>query len=166
MITKEIIQKYVFNKPEPLYFIWGLGLITFIFMIMLVSVTFLENESLIIGFIASGILIGISLTITKNIFFPIGIILIYNLTITFQRTEMFGFTTDLFETIIRSIGDALFIVFVVYWVVICSQYVLAKIKRLSNPKDEPVTTNKFILGSIIAGFLYGTFMVIQMVSKN
>lgn len=131
---------------------------------MLASTTFLENELLLLGFIGSGIMVGLSLTLTKNIFFPIGIILIYNLTVTIQQSLLEHISSiTLFETIFRSIGDALFIVFVIYYIVTLSQYILAKIKRLENPKDEPVTTNKFILGSIVSGFLYGIFMVISTV---
>lgn len=166
MITKETIQKYAFNKPTVNNFLFGIIIVSAVFVIMML-VSHLENEFLFIGFIAGGILIGISLSLTRNIFFPIGVILVYNLTITIQRGLIFGTSaTEIFETVIRSIGDALFIVFVVYWVVIFSQYILATIKRLSTPKDEPVTMTKFIIGSIVAGFLYGTMMVIVTVSKN
>lgn len=162
MITKEIIQKYAFNKPTVNNFLFGFVVVVSVFLIMIATTTFLENEFLVIGFIGGGVLIGLSLSLTKNIFFPMGVILVYNLAITLQIGQMFGGTpaTVIFETVIRSIGDALFIAFVVYWVVIFSQHILATIKKLSTPKDEPVTTTKFIIGSIVAGSLYGIMMVI------
>jgi len=164
LITKKTIQQYAFNKPDIRYIIYTIPLLLGIFVLMLASTTFLENELLLLGFIGSGIMVGLSLTLTKNIFFPIGIILIYNLTVTIQQSLLEHISSiTLFETIFRSIGDALFIVFVIYYIVTLSQYILAKIKRLENPKDEPVTTNKFILGSIVSGFLYGIFMVISTV---
>jgi len=164
MITKKTIQQYAFNKPDIRCIIYTIPLLLGIFVLMLASTTFLENELLLLGFIGSGIMVGLSLTLTKNIFFPIGIILIYNLTVTIQQSLIEHISSiTLFETIFRSIGDALFIVFVIYYIVTLSQYILAKIKRLQNPKDEPVTTNKFILGSIVSGFLYGIFMVISTV---
>lgn len=161
MITKETIQKYVFNKPKVNEFLSGLMIIVAVFFTMFFSVTFLENELLFIGFIASGILIGLSLSLTKNIFFPIGIIIIYNLIITIQSALTPITPTEIFVSIFRSTGDALFIAFVVYWVVVLSQSVLIYLKKLEKQSDEPITMNKFIIGSIVSGFLYGLMMMIQ-----
>lgn len=163
-ITKETLQKYVFKNPKPVEFIYGVLIVTGIFAVMLFTTTFLENESLLVGFIIGGILIGISLSITRNIFFPIGIIMIYNLTLVFLINALDNISLELlFTTITRSIADGLFISFVVYWVVITSQFILKFIKKLETPSDEPVTIKKFLLGSVIAGTLYGIFMVIQTV---
>jgi len=162
MITKETIQKYVFNKPKTHEIIFGLVSLQVVFTIMLISATFLSDELLLIGFISAGIIIGISLSLTKNIFFPILVVLSYNLTVIFFRNTFSSINLiDVFETIFRSIGDALFIVFVLYWVVIFSQYILAYFKNI-RIKDEPITMNKFLLGSIVSGFLYGLMMVIQI----
>lgn len=172
MITKKDLQKYVFNNPNDWEFIYGILTLVGIFALMIFSSMFLENEFLLVSFIGGGILIGVSLSLTKNIFFPIGIILIYNLSLTVIQgnVESFSGTTyelfmglNIFPVIFRSIGDALFISFVVYYVVFTSQFVLKLIKKLETQADEPITNKKFLLGSIIAGSLYGIMMMIQNV---
>lgn len=164
MITKKDLQKYVFNNPTQSEYTFGLLTLMMIYALMLTTSTFLENELLLVGFIGGGILIGVSLSLTKNIFFPIGIILIYNLSLTFLNNPLDNISIELlFTTIVRGIGDALFISFVVYWVVFTSQFVLKFIKKLESPADEPITNKKFLLGSIIAGTLYGILMMIQNV---
>ena len=163
-ITKETLQKYVFKNPSHVELIYGILIVTGIFAVMIFTTTFLENELFLVGFITGGILIGISLSITRNIFFPIAIILIYNLTVLFSNNTLDNISLELlFTTIARSIADGLFISFVVYWVVITSQFILKFIKKLETPSDEPITIKKFLLGSVIAGTLYGVLMVIQTV---
>ena len=162
MIKKKDLQKYVFNNPTDWEFIFGILTVVGIFALMIFSSTFLENELLLVGFIGGGILIGVSLSLTRNIFFPIGIILTYNLTLTFLNNPLDNISIELlFTTIVRGIGDALFISFVVYWVVFTSQFVLKFIKKLEILNEEPITNKKFLLGSIIAGSLYGILMMIQ-----
>ncbi len=172
MISKQSLQKYVFRNPTDWEFIFGMLTVVGIFELMIFSSMFLENELLLVGLIGGGILIGVSLSLTKNILFPIGIILIYNLSLTVIQGNIQSFTGTTYElfmglnilqVIFRSIGDGLFISFVVYWVVFMSQSVLKFIKKLETVDDEPVTNKKFLLGSIIAGSLYGILMMIQNV---
>ncbi len=164
MITKQTLKQYAFNNPDTKNVIYTIPLLWGIFTLMLVSRLFLDNELLLLGFIGSGILVGLSLTLTKNIFFPIGIVLFYNLTIEIEQSIIEPvLVTSLFETSLRSIGDALYIVFVVYWVVTFAQFFSAKIKKLEHIKDEPITNNKFIIGSIVSGILYGVIMGISTV---
>lgn len=159
MITKNTIQKYVFNSPKSSEVIFVIPIIVSIFGIMIASVEFLSGELLLLGFITSGFLVGISLSVTRNILFPIITVLFYNLTITIQL-GMYK-PEQIFEVIIRSTGDALFISFTIYWVAVFSQYVLAKVKKLQKPSDEPITIKKFVIGSIFGGILYGLFMVVS-----
>lgn len=162
MITKAIIKKYALNKPTSIEVSIGVGITMGIFISMLASVIFLQEYYLLVGFIVGGILIGLSLSFTKNIFFPIGIIIAYNLVLTFSNNP-FGLVSAelLFTTISRGIADALFVCFIVYWVVCSCQYIIAGFKKFEKVSDELPTMKKFIFGSIIAGFIYGVLMVIQ-----
>lgn len=160
MISKETIKKYVLNNPSDKEFIYGFTCFVGVFAIMLIAVNLLEGSLLLIGFIIGGILIGLSLTFTKNIFFPIAIILSYNFSIVFINDPIH--IELVFTTVTKGIGDALFLSFVVYWIVAISQYIISWFKKIKT-SEEPITTKKFILGSVIAGFIYGILMIIQSV---
>ena len=163
MISKQIIQKYVFNKPTTTDFLVGIAILISIFVIEFLITTFSNDNEIImmIGFIDAGFLVGVSLAKTKNILFPIGILLIYNMTIMIVR----GLTepSSYFETGLRSVGDALYIAFIVYWTVLVTQYLLSKLKKQKTLQEEPITTLKFMIGSVIAGHVYGILMLIQTV---
>jgi len=163
MISKETIQKYVFNKPTITDFLVGMAILVSIFIIQLLVPTFSagNDTTIMIGFINAGFLIGVSLTKTKNILFPIGIMLIYNITVVIARglTE----SSSYFETGLRSVGDALYIAFIVYWTVLVMQYMLSKFKKQKTLQEEPITTLKFIIGSVVAGHVYGILMLIGTV---
>jgi hypothetical protein len=163
MISKQIIQKYVFNKPTTTDFLVSMAVLVSIFIIGFLIATFSAGDDItrMIGFINMGFLIGVSLTKTKNILFPIGIMLIYNMTVIIAR----GLTdpSSYFETGLRSVGDALYIAFIIYWTVLATQYILSKIKKQETLQEEPITTLKFIIGSVVAGHVYGILMLIEAV---
>lgn len=161
LISQETVKKYALNKPTPMQFFYGIIVFTSVLGIMLLTTSSEFEDALFFGSIFAGIMVGISLSLTKNIFFPIIIITSYNLLILSFQIEVSAI--DVVTTIGWGIAYGLYISFVIYWVISSSQLILAKIKKLEHIQDEPITNKKFIFGSIIAGTLFGLLMVVSSV---
>jgi len=143
--------------------IYAMLILVAIIAVMLGTTTLIPTDFIIVGFIASGIMIGFSYSISKNIFFPITIVTGYNLIVIFTRIGEID-SVSIIDTIIKSLFDSLYIVFIVIWVVVFLQYIESYLKKQKEEKDQSKPTiTKFLVGSIIAGTLYGLMMVIQII---
>lgn len=159
MITKELIQKYLLNKPTIGNSAMGMAMFMGVFLTMFLTSQI--PDLFVFGIMLSGFLTGLSLSFTKNIFFPIGIIVSYNLIVISVRSQLI-LDYYLLATIFESIIHALFLALIIYWTVILSQYILAIFKKLDKVTDEPITSTKFVIGSIVGGVLYGLIVVIRI----
>ena len=165
MNSKELINNYVFNKPTIIDIFCFFLILFSVFLLHFVIGSFpTPNTTLmLIGFGISGYLVGLSLAKTKNVLFPIGIIIVYNVTVSIQSDVWFLVLDEsrIFQIVLYSIRDALYLVFVIYLVVLTIRSIIAIFKNIHDITKIPVTIFQFIIASAVAGFLYGILMVIQ-----
>lgn len=157
------LQKYIFQKPTVNRLLYGLVIVSVIFAIMIITTTFLEADLFFTGLIIGGLLVGILFYLTRNILFPVGVLLVYNLTVLTTRS----FTAqipieDYIQTAFIAIGEGCYVVFVTYWFAIFGQYIFAKIKNI-EVKNEPLSNDKMLVASTLGGAIFGITLVIQAI---
>ena len=159
-----IVKSIIFEKPNSLKLLVSFMLFVGLFAVMSL-IPFLPDIFRIIGLIMSGIIIGFSFALTRNIIVPLLIIVGYNSIVSALQISVIPYSSIDMTDIVIWFGEGLFVVFVILWCAFVSRKIHEKfnesIKELSI--IEGLTFHKMLIGSVVAGVLFGIFMVIRVV---